>query len=410
VTAVIQENRQYKMPRAEFLRGVNNTAIYALTGGVPGFIRHLGFLVSYVDEWLKRYPEELNAASEALPLWVTPRTLKLLQRIPRRGRQLLLQALLIAPLLATVPWLYFLSAFKSAWGILRMGVRGIPPLITSVVVVFVTRDGWQLLGAGFTNRFYVLVTVFLAASVIFLIRKDCWADLETDELEATPLLADIRRSTLWAVIEKVLRRMRINGIADWVEAQRKRPFAFRQLVLYGAQPLPMVRPASRCYAFLVWVGYLILSAFALLVTAGLVAVALIVVGVIAINREQTSTLASAVHVYQTFPGNVVVTEQLLSLSVSLGALAAFILVATQRPEDRAAFIKNIIARYRRALLVYSIYCRAHDQAENWTGIPVKSQLCQRGGTAAWLVPAEAPAAGHDGQQETPLPNIMKAQN
>lgn len=370
VTAVI-------MPKAEYLRGMNNTAIYALTGGAPGFVKHLRFLVAYVDEWLKRYPDDLKAAAEALPLWVTPRTLKLLQSIPQRARLRLLQVLLVAPLFTTVPWLYFLSAFKSAWGILRLGVRGIPPLITSVVVVFVTSDGWRLLGAGFTRRCYVLVAVFLTASVIFLVRKDCWADIDTDEQEASTLLTDIKRSALWKVARRISNLVRLNGVARWAESQGTRPFEFRELILHGARPLPIVRPTSRFTAFLVWLGYLILSAFALLVTTALVAISLIIVGVILINRDQTMALASSVHVYQTFPGGVVVTEQLLSLSVSLGAFAAFILVATQRPEDRAAFMKNIIVRYRRALLVYSIYCRAHDEARSWTGIPVKVPFCQQ---------------------------------
>jgi hypothetical protein len=82
------------------------------------------------------------------------------------------------------------------------------------------------------------------------------------------------------------------------------------------------------------------------------------------------TLADSVHVYQTLPGGVVITKQLLSLSCSLGALAAFFLVAAQRPDDRKEFMQKVLARYRQVLLVYSIYCRARALAAEWTGVPV----------------------------------------
>ena len=113
-----------------------------------------------------------------------------------------------------------------------------------------------------------------------------------------------------------------------------------------------------------------LCAFALVIAALFVSAALIIIGVILINRNETTTLANSVYVYQTLPDGVIITKQLLSLSFSLGAFAAFFLVAAQRPSDRKAFMKNVLLRYRRVLLVYSIYCRAHDQAAAWTQVPV----------------------------------------
>jgi hypothetical protein len=73
-----------------------------------------------------------------------------------------------------------------------------------------------------------------------------------------------------------------------------------------------------------------------------------------------------------------VTKQLLSLSLSLGAFAAFFLVAAQRSDERDEFMKNTLARYRRALLVYTAYCQARDSAEDWTGIPVTLKLRKKG--------------------------------
>ena len=39
---------------------------------------------------------------------------------------------------------------------LSKSIRTVRPLITAVVVVFVTSDAWRMLGAGFTSRFFCL--------------------------------------------------------------------------------------------------------------------------------------------------------------------------------------------------------------------------------------------------------------
>lgn len=70
-------------------------------------------------------------------------------------------------------------------------------------------------------------------------------------------------------------------------------------------------------------------------------------------------------------------RQLLSLSFSLGAFAAFFLVAAQCADDREAFVQGTLVRYRRALLVYTIYCRAHDLAKDWTHVPIELKLCRK---------------------------------
>lgn len=69
------------------------------------------------------------------------------------------------------------------------------------------------------------------------------------------------------------------------------------------------------------------------------------------------------------PGHVVLTTQLVSLSITLGCFAAFFLGAGQRPEDRTAFMNSGLTDLRRVLLAYSIYCRARSKAPVWTGVP-----------------------------------------
>ena len=138
----------------------------------------------------------------------------------------------------------------------------------------------------------------------------------------------------------------------------------------------MERPCGfrKVYAYLT---YLALIAFALIATALFVSVILTIVGLILINANEAKNLAGSVDIYYPFPG-IMITKQLLSLSLSLGAFAAFFLVAAQHTDDRDEFIKNILARYRRALLVYATYCRARDSAREWTGISVELKPRKQG--------------------------------
>jgi hypothetical protein len=255
----------------------------------------------------------------------------------------------VLPLAGVLPWQIGRSVLNSAWDVLRKGVRGVPPLITAVVVVFVTGDAWRILGTGFTVRFAVLVVLFLLASLLFLVRWNCWDDIDAKPRQADKLLAGIKH---------------------------KRPEAFQKFRHCGTEPTPIVRP-RRLGAIWIYTGYWMLCAFALIIAALFVSAALIIIGVILINKSETKTLADAVHVYQTLPGGVVITKQLLSLSFSLGAFAAFFLVAAQRPTDRRAFMRDVLLRYRRVLLVYSIYCRAHDQAPDLTDVPVHAKPLDR---------------------------------
>ena len=148
---------------------------------------------------------------------------------------------------------------------------------------------------------------------------------------------------------------------------------FNRFMECGAGPVPIVRPLIPGTIW-VYAGYWMLCAFALIITALFVSAVLIIIGVILISKSETMMLASSVHVYQTLPEGAVITKQLLSLSFSLGAFSAFFLVAAQRSSDRKVFMRNTLRRYRRDLVVYSIYCRAHDQAEPWTLVPVQARL------------------------------------
>ena len=254
------------------------------------------------------------------------------------------------PLAVVLPYQVGRSVLKSTWDIFRNGIRALPPLVTAVVVVFVTSDAWRILGNGSANRFRLLIAVFVAASLLFLIRWRCWDDIDVSPKQADKLLAGIKL---------------------------KRPTGFRAFIGdgYRVQPAPINRPGPLGTAW-VYTGYWLLAAFALLMTMAFVALALIVVGVILINKNETITLANSAYVYHTVPG-LVITRQLLLLSASLAAFAAFFLVAAQKPTDRKRFMRNVLVRYRRVLLVYTVYCAAHDHAALWTQVEVRDKPLDR---------------------------------
>ena len=352
MTAVVPEQDRRTMIPHAYLSDLNKTAMCALAMGAPlGLVRHVTFLLNFINAWLdqvKGGAEEAENAARAVfdraPARFQRRIGRLLGsgRMPRRVLLARLFFPLALQLAVIMPWQFAMSLARSAWDMFRRGVHGVPPLITAVVVVFVTSDAWRILGNGLTVRFTVVVAVFLVASALFLIRGNCWLDIDAEHAEADRLLADIRQSL---------------------------PEGFHEFTRRGITAAPMVRPSGR-HAVRIYLSYWALAAFALIITAGFVASALIVIGTILISKNDTVTMAQSVNVYQSLPGGFVITRQLLSLSFSLGAFAAFFLVAAQRPEDRDAFMKDVLARYRQALLVYSVYCRAHDRAQELTRVPL----------------------------------------
>ena len=107
-----------------------------------------------------------------------------------------------------------------SWDILGKGIRSVP-LVTAMVVVFVTSDAWRILGTGFTPRFFMLVSTFLLASLLFLIRKDWWADFNVDKDEVTSLLQGINtgiRSILTSSYAGEPSQFRWTGPAGYAES------------------------------------------------------------------------------------------------------------------------------------------------------------------------------------------------
>jgi len=348
------------MEPCKYLAALNEAGLYAMARGAPMVVRwHIVFLKRYIGAWLResrgKEDEVYNAVTEALfgnwPELIKGRVANRLYRT----REAKLGTIFYLPVYIRV-FLYgqigltlfralVRSVMKSTLDLLRTGVRGIPPLITAVVVVFVTSDAWKIFGGGFTVRFCILVIFLLLASCCFLVHWDPWQDLGADETEAAQLLGDIKR---------------------------KHPMKFCEFTRCGIKSLPIAKPRGSSALWL-RLRYWTIALFAVMVFAGLVSAGLIFVGVILISFQETKDLAGSVQVYLRILSGAVITKQLLSLSFTLGALAPLFLVAAQRPDDRASFMKNLLVRHRRALLVYSIYCRAQAYSGVLTEVQVFPQ-------------------------------------
>ena len=253
----------------EYLYNLNKTAIYVAARGLPFLlVTHAIFLVRYIDEWVEKDKRNAVDAAGALfgrwPKWSQKLIAEWLQKtwLPSGILLTVLLAPYVLPLAVVLPYQVGRSVLSSTWDIFRNGIRALPPLVTAVVVVFVTSDAWRILGNGSANRFRLLIAVFVAASLLFLIRWRCWDDIDVSPKQADKLLGGI---TL------------------------KRPTGFRAFIDpdYGVQPAPINRPGPLGTAW-VYTGYWLLAAFALLMTMAFVALALIVVGVIQSTRTRRS--------------------------------------------------------------------------------------------------------------------------
>jgi hypothetical protein len=353
-----QQDEPQRMRPDRFFAGLQVAARYIIDGGLPFFTSaHLRFMEDYLEAWRKKSGDK--AVEEARDS---------LDKLREETRHSLSPAVVLL-----VGFLR--SVFSSAWMVLGKSIRIVPPLITAVVVVFVTSDAWRLLGTGLTPRTICLIALFLVAGLVFLIRfkgywEDDW-DISASEETQEALLSDIRHELGG---DQEIARVPGNERDEPRDGADISPWQqFKELIDCGAKVAPLVKPVRLRSRACLYGGYLAVSAFSLIVVALVVSASLIFVGLILISADETSTLAEvpSAHIYWKLPWHLVITRELVSLSLCLGALAVLFLVAGQRTEDRKELMDNVLAEVRRIFVVYSVYCRAHDDAESWTNIRVE---------------------------------------
>jgi hypothetical protein len=346
-----------------FFAHLHCAAKYVFEQGLPFFVSsHITFMRAYLRSWREQAGAEAVADASAV-----------LDTFSRDVRHNLHPALFLVTG-------FVHSVASSAWLALSKSIRLVPPLITAVVVVYVTGDAWRILGTGFTPRFFCIVTLFLVASLLVLINfKSYWQkdfNIGESDLTVRTSLLDKIKHDLQDEGESI--QVSPGAANDVGDERRHGPDdtpawnQIHKLIELGAKPLPLVRPPNRGLRISHYCAYVAVSAFSLIVIALAVSASLIVVGTVLISAGETKELAHTIHIYATLPGHFVITRQLVSLSLTLGAFATFFLVAGQHAEDRKELMDNALAVIRKVFIVYSVYARARDNAAEWTGVPVES--------------------------------------
>jgi hypothetical protein len=327
------------MDPENFIIDLNKAVWYMLRRGATFFFpEHLAFMAGYIKAW---QAQNQNPAALARAMGTTYRirrynpitTLLRAKWLPLALRQFTFT-------LPAIPLIFLgmiVLAGRGFYRMIRTSIRSVPPLLVAVVVVFVTSDAWRILGTGFSARPVALWVAFIIAAWLFLIRYKYWTDIQAVDLQ------------------------------DLLAAAESKGY-LNSFIQLGAVPQAMEKPDDRAGREFVYGTYIVLTLLSLLEVALAVAATLTVVGMILVSKSETNTLANGVHVYFTLPGHVVLTTQLVSLSITLGCFAAFFLVAGQRPEDREAFMNSCLKDLCRVLLAYSIYRRACNSSVAWTGV------------------------------------------
>lgn len=126
---------------------------------------HLAFMAGYIKAW-QAQEQDSAALGRAMGSTYRVRRYNPITMLLRAGWLPLTLRQLTFTLPATP--LIFLGmsvlAGRGFYRMIRSSIRSIPPLITAVVVVFVTSDAWRILGTGFSARPIVLWVTFIIAA------------------------------------------------------------------------------------------------------------------------------------------------------------------------------------------------------------------------------------------------------
>jgi hypothetical protein len=232
------------------------------------------------------------------------------------------------------------NAARSAQTFAKQNLAATPALIATIIIVFLTADAWKILGQGFDWQFLALLGFFLLLGAI--------------------VASDYRhRRRYLATPRKDFRRL--------VSETPAKPPAERLERLPTPPGSVILSRPFHVNVSLVYVGMITVN---LVVVAVLVALALTVVGVVRIDAEKTKQLTGeSAHVLIGI-GDQVLTAELVSLSLTLGGLAAlsFTVSTLASTKARADFIRKVTVGLRRVVVAYATYVAAMEREEELTGV------------------------------------------
>lgn len=234
------------------------------------------------------------------------------------------------------------SAISSIRNYARTNAVSSAPLVAAIVIVFFTGDSWKILGQGFDWQFCVLLGFFIVLSILGV------ADIRNLSSHLSPSRSEVDADL------GVPSALSLSAALKQVGHELPENPSFSRLGMINAA--------------IVYFGIIFAN---LLLVELLVSGALIVIGVIRINETLTGQLSGRpVHVLLRLPGGMVVTQELISLSLALGGLAilSFAFVTLSNRRARSRFASTATSSLRNVLVIFMIYRSALDMEVALTGV------------------------------------------
>lgn len=237
-------------------------------------------------------------------------------------------------------------------GSVRLGLRSMPLILMVLVFLFFTHDAWGLFGDLSLERLISITGILVIGALIML-----HAGLGPDRLrlyhyglrERHP--EESGRDMKAARAEMLIKRVRNLGVAKpFLEANvtpSPRDIETNRLAQFNIAVLLIGRVAAECLAMAVWV-----------------VIGFVFLGLATFRGEaQNQFLNGASHPLITV-GPVVLSAELLRVSVVLGAIALFYFVAVSLHDDttRETYIGSVVSEIDVSLALYAFYRGAAAQA------------------------------------------------
>ena len=200
-------------------------------------------------------------------------------------------------------------------GVLGPALRAVPAVLATIVILFVTADAWHMLARPFDDRLWALVALFVAVSGL-------------------AALSSLTQQRGLDILKRNLRE-------DTPTVRSANP-AHLLSATFGCRPDPeLMKDADECR----FNRLIITAGIAQVLAIGVcVALSLAIVGVIAIDPAQARSLLDnhAPHTLVTLPGHLLVTRELVAISLGLGAFATLYYagVGLQADEERKHLVET----------------------------------------------------------------------
>lgn len=346
-----------------FTAEVDNTALSA----VARYLRRQGLPLLVLRSNRQNYLEAFNEADDAqrsiellvpyLPdftLEVTTRLARLpvvRSRLPKR-RALITLTFTVLPTAFGFGRLLLVGLEGAAYvirdmvrGSARLGLRSMPLILMVLVFLFFTHDAWGLFGDLSLERLISITGILVIGALIML-----HAGLGPDRLllyhyglrERRP--EESGRDMKAARVEELIDRVRNLVVAKpFLEANvtpSPRDIETNRLAQFNIAALLIGRVAAECLAM-----------------AGWVVIGFVFLGLATFRGEaQNQFLNGASHPLITV-GPIVLSAELLRVSVVLGAIALFYFVAVSLHDDitREAYIGSVVSEIDVSLALYAFY-------------------------------------------------------